>query len=371
MKIKAAETLRIQIPLVNPFHTVHSEQSMRELLLLHITTDLGDGWGECSAFPTSGYSQETLDSAQNKIEGLFIPALASCEIGEWREVRDLLVGWEQSPAATHAIETAVADASLTALGRSLADDLGGAQSLIQVGVVVGFESDIEALLGVVAGYVADGYRRVKVKIRPGWDIDPLQALRSAFPSLALQVDANGSYSAADIERLCGLDAIELLMIEQPFPADDLKAHLKLAGVSATPVCLDESITSSTAARRAIEMGACSIVSVKPSMVGGLREAVAIHDLCVDAGVDLWCGGMLESGIGRAAAVALASLPGFTLTADLSATARYFARDITEPFLLEGSSLRVPTGPGLGVHVENGALLEHGAVRRTIDLTAGL
>ena len=367
MKIEAAETLRIQLPLVNPFRTVHSEQATRELLLLHITTDVGDGWGECSAFPTAGYSLETLDSAQSALESLFIPALVTREIREWREVRDLLVGWEQSPAATHAIETAVADAGLTAIGRSLSDDLGGTQSLIPVGVVAGFEPDIETLVRVVAGYFADGYERVKVKIRPGWDLDPLQAIRSAFPSLALQVDANGSYSAADIEWLCALDAVELLMIEQPFPADDLEAHVKLAQASATPVCLDESITSSASARRAIEMGACSIVSVKPSMVGGLREAVAIHDLCLDAGIDLWCGGMLESGIGRAAAVALASLPGFTLAADLSASDRYFARDITEPFLLEGSALRVPNGPGIGVHVDDGALLELGAVHRSIDL----
>ncbi len=367
MKIEAAETLRIQLPLVNPFRTVHLEQVTRELLLLHITTDVGDGWGECSAFPTAGYSLETLDSAQSALESLFIPALATREIREWREVRDLLVGWEQSPAATHAIETAVADAGLTATGRSLSDDLGGTQSLIPVGVVAGFEPDIETLVRVVAGYLADGYERVKVKIRPCWDLDPLQAIRSAFPSLALQVDANGSYSAADIEWLCALDAVELLMIEQPFPADDLEAHVKLAQASAPPVCLDESITSSESARRAIEMGACSIVSVKPSMVGGLREAVAIHDLCLDAGIDLWCGGMLESGIGRAAAVALASLPGFSLAADLSASDRYFARDITEPFLLEGSALRVPNGPGIGVHVDGGALLELGAVHRSIDL----
>lgn len=367
MKIEAAETLHINLPLVNPFRTVHASQTTRELLLLHITTDVGEGWGECSAFPTAGYSLETLDSAQSALEGLFIPALAAREIGEWREVRDLLVGWGQSPAATHAIETAVADAGLTSLGRSLSDDLGGTQSLVQVGVVVGFEADIETLVRVVAGYVADGYKRVKVKIRPGWDIAPLRALRSAFPSLALQVDANGSYSTSDVELLCGLEEIDLLMIEQPFPANDLATHLELSEKSVTPVCLDESITSRAAAREAIDTGACSIVSVKPSMVGGLREAVAIHDLCLDAGVDLWCGGMLESGIGRAAALALASLPGFTLTADLSASARYFARDITEPFLLEGSALRVPNGPGIGVQVEDGALLELGAVHRSIDL----
>ena len=198
MKIEAAETLRIELPLVNPFRTVHSEQATRELLLLHITTDLGDGWGECSAFPTAGYSLETLDSAQRKIEAAFLPALAGVEFDGWREVRDLVVGWEQSPGAAHAIETAVADAGLTSLGRSLSDDLGGTQSLIQVGVVVGFEPDIETLVRVVAAYVADGYERVKVKIRPGWDLDPLQAIRNAFPSLALQVDANGSYSAAAV-----------------------------------------------------------------------------------------------------------------------------------------------------------------------------
>ena len=367
MKIKSAETLRAALPLVTPFRTVHSHANTRELLLLHITTDVGEGWGECSAFPSAGYSLETLDSAQRALEAMFLPALAHREISEWREVRELLQGWEQFRAATHSIETAVADALLSSLGRPLSDDLGGTQTRIPVGVVVGFESDLETLVSVVASYVADGYARVKVKIRPGWDREPLQAIRNAFPNLALQVDANGSYSRVDIEELCGLDVFGLLMIEQPFAPDDLDTHVKLAQIAVTPVCLDESITSAASARRAIELGACSIVSVKPSMVGGLREAVAIHDVCVDAGVDLWCGGMLESGIGRCAAVALASLPGFTLAADLSASARYFARDITQPFLLEESTLRVPTGVGLGVQIDEDALVELGAVRRMVDL----
>ena len=168
MKIKSAETLRAALPLVTPFRTVHSHANTRELLLLHITTDVGEGWGECSAFPSAGYSLETLDSAQRALEAMFLPALAHREISEWREVRELLQGWEQFRAATHSIETAVADALLSSLGRPLSDDLGGTQTRIPVGVVVGFESDLETLVSVVASYVADGYARVKVKIRPGW-----------------------------------------------------------------------------------------------------------------------------------------------------------------------------------------------------------
>jgi O-succinylbenzoate synthase len=219
---------------------------------------------------------------------------------------------------------------------------------IDVGVSVGITASVDALVGQVDRYVADGYRRVKLKIEPGWDVAPVRAVRERYPDLALQVDANGAYGLGDAETLAALDPFALLLIEQPLPEDDLRGHAALAAKLSTPICLDESITSVASAIEAIEMGACAIVNIKPGRIGGYLEAKAVHDACVARSVPVWCGGMLETGIGRAANVALASLPGFTLPADLSASDRYFHTDITEPFVLEDGRLRVPTGPGIGV-----------------------
>jgi O-succinylbenzoate synthase len=203
----------------------------------------------------------------------------------------------------------------------------------------------------VEGYLAEGYRRIKCKIEPGWDVEPMRAVRAAVgPDVLLQVDANAAYSLSDddVAALRALDDLGLLLIEQPLGEDDLRGHAALAAQLQTPICLDESITSVARLEEALEVGACSIVNIKAGRVGGLAEAVRIHDVCVARDVPVWCGGMLETGLGRAANVALASLPGFTLPGDLSASRRWFAEDLTEPFELEDGRLRVPTGPGLGV-----------------------
>jgi O-succinylbenzoate synthase len=204
------------------------------------------------------------------------------------------------------------------------------------------------LLDVVDGFVAKGYARVKLKIDPGHDVDVVRAVRERFPDLPLQVDANGAYEPSDIDALLALDPYALLFIEQPFAPDELLAHAQLAAHSRTPVCLDESIVSAASARDAIALGACSVVNIKAPRVGGYLEARRVHDVCVARGVPAWCGGMLETGIGRAANLALAALPGFTLTGDLSESARYFSRDLTEPFVLDDGHLAVPSGPGIGV-----------------------
>jgi O-succinylbenzoate synthase len=205
------------------------------------------------------------------------------------------------------------------------------------------------LLDSIEGYLDEGYRRIKLKIEPGWDIEPVRAVRERFgDDLLLQVDANTAYALSDATHLAQLDAFDLLLIEQPLEEDDLLGHAKLARLIRTPVCLDESITSARGAEAAIELGACSIVNIKAGRVGGYLEARRIHDVCAAHGVPVWCGGMLETGIGRAANVALAALPNFTLPGDTSASSRYFATDITEPFVLDDGRLRVPTGPGIGV-----------------------
>jgi O-succinylbenzoate synthase len=230
------------------------------------------------------------------------------------------------------------------------------------GISLGIARSIPELLDAVAAALAEGYRRVKLKIEPGWDVEPTRAVRERFGDILLQVDANGAYTLADADHLKQLDDLDLLLVEQPLAEDDLAGHAELARRMRTPVCLDESITSARTAGEAIALGACGVVNVKPGRVGGYLEAVRIHDVCVAAGVPAWVGGMLETGLGRAGNVALAALPGFNLPGDLSASARWFDEDLTEPFVLEDGHLRVPTGPGLGVEP-----LPHVLAARTSDI----
>jgi O-succinylbenzoate synthase len=239
---------------------------------------------------------------------------------------------------------------------SLSHYLGGVRDMVDAGVAVGIAPSIGELLDTVAAHVEAGYRRVKLKVEPGWDVEPVRAVRERFgPDLLLQVDANASYTLADAPHLAMLDRFGLVLIEQPLPEDDLAGHAALARRITTPICLDESIRSARDAAAAIGAGACSVVNVKPGRVGGLLEARRVHDVCVAHDVPVWCGGMLETGIGRAANVALASLPGFTLPGDLSASDRYFEEDVTEPFVLDGGRLAVPPGPGIGVTPRTGRL----------------
>ena len=251
--------------------------------------------------------------------------------------------------AKAALEMAVLDAELRAEGRSFARELGAVRDRVPCGVSVGIMDCDPELLDAVGGYLDEGYVRIKLKIEPGWDVEPVRAVRERFgDDLLLQVDANTAYTLADARHLARLDAFDLLLIEQPLAEEDVLGHAELARQIRTPICLDESITSARAAAAAIRLGACQIVNIKPGRVGGYLEARRIHDVCAAHGVPVWCGGMLETGLGRAANVALAALPGFTLPGDTSASDRYYAPDITEPFVLDDGHLAVPTGPGLGV-----------------------
>jgi O-succinylbenzoate synthase len=249
-------------------------------------------------------------------------------------------------------------------GKPLADLLGGSAERVAVGVSVGIQRDPEALLQTVEAYVADGYRRVKLKIKPGRDLGDVRAVRARYPDLLLQVDANSAYSLEEASVFEAMDDLKLLLIEQPLHEDDLIDHSRLQSRLKTAICLDESILSARHARQALEIGACRVINIKAGRVGGLVEAVAIHDLCRARGAPVWCGGMLETGIGRASNLALASLPGFTLPGDISATDRYYLEDIAEPrFTLNpDSTITVPTAPGLGVEIVTGAL-DHYSLRR--------
>jgi O-succinylbenzoate synthase len=250
--------------------------------------------------------------------------------------------------AKAALETAVLDADLRRHGVSFASALGATRTTVPCGVSVGIHESVPALLDTVDEYLEAGYLRIKLKIEPGWDVEPVRAVRERFGDILLQVDANTAYRRGDVRHLARLDDFDLLLLEQPLAAHDLLGHAELARLLGTPICLDESIVSAQAAADAIALGACRIVNIKPGRVGGHLEARRIHDVCVAHDVPVWCGGMLETGLGRAANLALAALPGFVLPGDTSASDRYYTTDLTEPFVLDEGHLVVPRGPGTGV-----------------------
>lgn len=360
MRLKSVDIVRVKLPLVRAFRTSFGVQTVRDIMLVRVHTSVGVGWGECVAHQEPFYNEEFVDAAQMVLERWLVPTLGAH--GEFmpEEMAEILHNVKGYRGTKAALEMALLDAQLRAEGVSLAAYLGGSRTHVDVGVSVGMTDSVQALVEVVRGYVADGYERVKLKIEPGFDIEPVSAVRAEFPNLRLQVDANASYRAADIDYLCGLDKFGMLLIEQPFEADDLASHAALAARIDTPVCLDESIVSLRGTIDALDRGAGSIINIKVGRVGGLLESKAIHDECMSRGVPVWCGGMLESGVGRAANVALASLPNFTLPGDISASDRYFTRDVTEKFELVGSTLAVPTGPGLGITVDEDFLAAQGA-----------
>ncbi|MFB1047418.1 o-succinylbenzoate synthase [Streptomyces chrestomyceticus] len=347
-KITGVELRRIAMPLVAPFRTSFGVETSRDVLLVRVVTTEGEGWAECAAMSEPRYCSEYVDSAQEVLRKFLIPALPK-EGTDAHGVGRVLRPFTGHRMAKAALETAVLDAQLRAAGESFGSYLGAARDRVPCGVSVGIMDSVPELLDAVAGYVDEGYVRIKLKIEPGWDVEPVRAVRERFgDDLLLQVDANAAYTLVDARQLARLDAFDLLLIEQPLANDDMVQHAELAKLLRTPICLDESIESAADAAAAISLGACSVINVKPARVGGYLEARRIHDLARAHGIPVWCGGMLETGIGRAANVALAALPGFTLPGDTSGSSRYFATDITQPFVLADGHLDVPTGPGLGV-----------------------
>ena len=348
MEIAQLEMRTINLPLVRPFRTSFGTQKSREVLILKLTTVDGVvGWAECVAMSEPLYSSEYLAGSLDLMRRFLIPALRAAGGITAEEVASILSPYLGSPMAKATLETALLDAQLRAEKRSLAEYLGANKAKIPCGVSVGIAPNIPDLIEEVSGYIADGYKRIKLKIEPGWDLEPVGEVRRNWPEIPLQVDANQAYSRSDGELLAQLDQFDLLLIEQPLDEHDILGHAQLAKEVHTPICLDESITSLRSAEDALALKATSIINIKPGRVGGYLEAVKIHDLCLNEGVPVWCGGMLETGIGRAANVALAALPGFTLPGDTSASSRFFHRDITEPFVMEDGYLQVPSSPGIG------------------------
>ncbi len=361
MRIEAVELVRVEIPLVTPFRTSFGVQTGRDVLLVRVVTDEAEGWGENVAGVEPLYSAEFAEASVPAIRHHLLPRLLGRKDITAAEVGAVLAPVKGWPMAKCAIEAAVLDAELRAAGMPLRDLLGGTATRVAAGVSVGLFDTIDETLAAVDGYLADGYVRIKLKIEPGHDVDLVTAVRHHVGAdVVLQVDANAAYTLGDARHLAQLDDLDLLLIEQPLADDDLRQHAELARYLRTPICLDESITSARAAADAIALGACRIINIKPGRVGGYLEARRIHDVCVANGIPVWCGGMLETGVGRAANVALASLPGFTLPADLSASDRYFRQDITTPFVLVEGHLTVPTGPGIGVTPDPAILSSLGA-----------
>ena len=352
MRIEHLELRWIRMPLVVPFRTSFGTSRTKDTFLLRVVTPDAEGWAECGAEPDPLYSAEFLAGAEIVLRDHLVPrVLALGDRLSAARVATALAPVKGHPMAKHALETALLDAELRAGGWSFGRYLGAVRERVPAGVSVGIMDSVPELVEAVGGYLAEGYLRIKLKVEPGWDVEPVRAVREAYgDDLLLQVDANTAYRLSDARHLQRLDDLDLLLIEQPLPEDDLRGHAALARQLRTPVCLDESITSARDAATAIAMGACSVVNIKPSRVGGYLEARRIHDVAAAHGVPVWCGGMLECNIGRAPNVALAALPNFVLPGDTSASSRYFAQDLTTPFELEDGHLAVPTGPGIGVEV---------------------
>ncbi|WP_329382241.1 o-succinylbenzoate synthase [Streptomyces sp. NBC_01716] len=375
MHIDRIDLITVRMPLSAPFTTSFSTQTERcPLLVRAVASEGGEtvvGWGECVALAEPYYSPEYLEGARDVLQRFLVPALF-----EWQTSGRPVTAQTVSAAVAHVVghrmakaglELAVLDAQLRLRHTSLAEHLGVTRDSVPAGVSVGIEDSVSALLDRVGGFIDQGYARIKLKIRPGWDVEPVRAVRERFGDVPLQVDANTAYRLSDVPTLRNLDPFELLLIEQPLAEDDLRQHAILAQQISTPVCLDESVISAQTAADAIALGAASVINIKPGRVGGYLEAVRIHDLALANGVAVWCGGMLETGIGRAANAALAGMPGFTLAGDISASDRFYRQDITEPITMTDGAVAVPRGPGIGVEPIPDALAD--STIHSIELTA--
>ncbi|MCE7904315.1 MAG: o-succinylbenzoate synthase [Anaerolineae bacterium CFX3] len=357
MKIESLTLTHLRMPLVSAFETSFGRITHRECILVAARAEGLTGYGECVADRDPGYSYETTGTAWHIIKDFIAPLVVGQEIADAGDFQRRVDGIRGHHFAKAGVEMAVWDLLGRREGKSLRELLGGERTRVDVGVSIGLQATPEKLVRQAAEYVAQGYRRVKIKIKPGRDTADALAVRAAFPNLLLQVDANSAYTLKTSAALKPLDDLDLLLIEQPLYEDDIWDHRKLQAGFKTAICLDESIVTPRHARYAIEIEACRIINIKPGRLGGLSQAVAVHDLCRSRGMPVWCGGMLETGVGRASNLALASLPGFTLPGDISASERYYLRDITrERFTLNAdSTIDVPAAPGLGVSVDQSAL----------------
>lgn len=334
MNIQSVVLRRLLSPMKEPFITSFGLEEDKDVVLVELTTDTGaTGFAECTASTAPLYSEETNDTAWHVMEKFLIPALFQLDFStpaDLHKVREAFRPFKGNKMAKAALEVAVWDAWANQYHVALHELLGGTKTEIPVGISVGIQRDVPTLLNKIDGYLQQGFQRIKVKVKPGWDVDVLREIRKAFGNIPLMADANSAYRLSDIDHLKRFDEFELMMVEQPLANDDIVDHATLQSTICTPICLDESIHSAEDARKAIQLGACKIINLKVGRVGGFSEAIAIHDVCQQHGIGLWCGGMLETGVGRLHNVAVTSLPGFTLPGDTAPSARYFEQDIIHP-----------------------------------------
>ncbi|MBS1867606.1 MAG: o-succinylbenzoate synthase, partial [Acidobacteria bacterium] len=343
-------TLReLQMPLVTPFETSMERTTVRRVMLVEANVDGSTGWGECVAGETPSYSPETVETAWHILRDFLWPILAKKEFASAADVWGMMEWVRGHNMAKAALESAIWDAQAKLEGVPLWKLLGGERPEIASGVSIGIQETLKELVQAVQVELEAGYQRIKIKIKPGIDVEPVRRLRKEFPGIKLMVDANSAYRLEDFPLLKELDTFYLMMIEQPLGWDDLYGHVELQKKLDTPICLDECIHTEEQAKAAIELGACRIINIKMGRVGGHAVARKIHDLCQQNGVPVWCGGMLESGIGRAHNIALSTLPNFTLPGDVTASKRYWDEDIIEPEVVVSprGTISVPQGPGIG------------------------
>jgi O-succinylbenzoate synthase len=354
MKIRAVELREIHLKLKERFEISTGGWDLRRILLLRMESEDGEAWSECVAAEAPNYSYETPETAWHILTDYVLPEVVG---REWADASAVLspVSWIRGhPMALAAVEMGAWGLEAVERGISLRELLGGVRDAVPVGVSVGLQGTDEDLLRQVEARLEEGYRKIKLKIKPGRDVEMVRKVRDRFPGVPLMADANSSYTLGDASRLEELDGLDLMMIEQPLAYDDLREHALLQARLKTPICLDESIVSPGDAQLALELEAGRIINIKPGRVGGFGPSKEIHDLCADQGVPVWCGGMLEAGVGRAYNLALASLPNFTLPGDISESRRYWEEDVVFPeFLMTDGMMPVPSGIGIGVEVRVG------------------
>ena len=354
MRIERLELRLLKLPLVQFFETSFGRVYDKEFILVRADGDGVSGYGECVADRDPFYSSETNDAAWSMIAEFIAPRVLGVDFAHPRDVFPVLKAIRGHNMAKAAVEMAAWDLYARQRGESLSATLGGVRDRIASGVSIGIQDSIAQLLDKVGAELAAGYQRIKIKIKPApaWDIEPVAAIRERFGPIPLMVDANAAYPASTAARLSELDAFGLMMVEQPLDYDDILEHATLQRRLRTPICLDESIKSVNAAREALALQACRIINIKPGRMGGFTESIRLHDLCAASGVPVWHGGMLESGIGRAANIHLSTLANFVLPGDVAASKRYFNPDLIDPpiELAGDGTIAVPTGPGLGVTI---------------------
>lgn len=359
---------KLKMRLKNPFTTSFGTMQDKDFCLVALVDKSGNvGWGESVAVETPSYSEETTTTNWHMLEDFLIPRLLGQEIRHPDHIQDTFADIRKNNMAKATLETAVWDLYAKNNGMTLREALGGEKTEIEVGISIGIQSSTTELLKIIENNLQMGYKKIKVKIKPGKDIDVLREIRNAFPAIPLMADANSAYTLDDVEHLKKMDRFNLMMIEQPLNHDDIVDHAQLQKQMTTPICLDESIVSANAARKAIELGSCKIINIKLGRVGGLSESKKIHDLCQQHGIPVWCGGMQEAGVGRAHNIALTTLANFTLPGDTAPSSHYWVEDIISPEVtMEKGVVKVPDGPGIGFDINWEALEKYTIDTKVFD-----